>query len=138
MKDIFYQSISPTQETFDMKADDKGRPRVVFNVDIVKNPSERLAEELITILVAAGVGVFNTDIFASSAASIPDGDGPYLSVIETGGSPPIWTHNSNLPSNHRPGAKIITRASTFVAARAMAWAAFNALVIIRNETVTIA
>jgi hypothetical protein len=85
-------------------------------------------DDLVKLLVDAGVGLFGTNIFVSSAVTIPTGDGPFLSVIATGGQPPDRTHNQIQPPAYvRPGAQIVTRAKTYVAAKNMAQAAAAAL-----------
>lgn len=76
-------------------------------------------------LVAQGVGVFGTSIFKGSLAIIPDGPGPYLSLIETGGSGSARTHNDT--ATQRPTMQLVARASTYPAAYAMWLAAYNAL-----------
>lgn len=131
----FYLEIRPIQEPFDLGLDDEERAKVVFNVSIVKTPSVTLEEELMAVLVAAGVGVVGQNVFSSTSAAVPRGGGPYLSVISTGGAPPLWNQNTNAPAYQRPSAQIVVRASTYLAARAMARAAYDALSVVRNATV---
>ncbi len=131
-----YLGISPLQEPFDGGLDGKARAQVMFNVLITKTPSTTVAEELIKILTDAGVGVEGTDIFFSSRASVPDGEGPFLSLIEQGGAAPGFIHNQDIPAYPSPGAQIVVRAKSYTQARAMAWAAYNALVVVRNQVVT--
>lgn len=76
-------------------------------------------------LVAQGVGVYGTNIFIGTLALIPAGDGPYLSIIETGGTGAARTHNGS--STERPGAQILVRAKTMPLARVMLQAAYDAL-----------
>lgn len=88
-------------------------------------------DDLVVLLVSAGVGVYGTNIFASSKSQVPDGDGPFLSVKETGGTSPDGTHNAvafGLPGYQQPGAQLLARALTSTAARAMADAAYAAVV----------
>lgn len=94
-------------------------------------------DELISVFVAAGVGTFNTNIFASTKANIPPGDGPYLSVVETGGSGPEDTHNSQkLPAYVRPNAQVVARAKSYSVARTMAGAAYAAVYPVKNQLVS--
>lgn len=100
-----------------------------------------LFEEVASLLVAAGVGTLNTNIFGSSARNIPDGDGPYLSIIETGGTTPLRIHNAvasgvvvATEGYERPSFQIVVRARTFSEARLMARRAYKALRI-RNRLV---
>lgn len=73
-------------------------------------------------------------MFRSTAKVLPTGPGPFLSIIETGGTTPDNTQNSVIiPAYQRPGAQIVVRADSYVVAYAMARAAYNSLVKIRNE-----
>lgn len=102
-------------------------------------------DDVITLLVDAGVGVAGVNIFAGSSAKIPSttsypsgdttkGMGPYLSVIETGGVAPTRTQNVQGAATQRPTAQILVRAGIIVgtqeaytAARDMATEAYNTL-----------
>ena len=76
-------------------------------------------------LVSQAVGVYNTNIFIGSSAIVPDGDGPYLQINETGGSGFSRTHNNTATAYVT--AQILVRAQSYSAARTMIFAAFNAL-----------
>lgn len=76
-------------------------------------------------LVAQGVGTYGTNIFIGAKAVIPAGAGPYLSLVETGGSGAARTQNGF--STERPSAKLTCRATTLPAARTMLQAAYDAL-----------
>lgn len=78
-------------------------------------------------LVAQGVGVYGSNIFSGSRAKIPEGDGPYLSLTETGGSGPTRVHNTAGASTQRPTAQVLVRAKNYAAARTMSKAAYLAL-----------
>lgn len=133
----WYLEIDMVQEPFDNGIDPSGRARVVFNINVKKTYSNTFLEEITKILTDAGVGTYNTDIFDTSKANIPDGDGPYLSIVETGGTSPERTQNSVLtPAYPQPSAQITVRATDYVDARAMARAAYNALAPIRNVNIT--
>lgn len=132
----FYQEITPLQEPFDLGKDDKGRPRVVFNIRTVKTASNTFLEELVKVLVDAEVGTYNTNIFASTAVAIPPEEGTYLLIVETGGTAPERIQNQIAPAYPRPTAKITVRAAKYVDARTMARAAYDALAAVRNQTVT--
>lgn len=93
-----------------------------------------LTADLVARLEAQNVGVYGVDIFASSRAVLPAGEGPFLTVIETGGTSPEHTHNSVLaPAYQRPSAEIIVRGATFETAMTMSRAAYSAL-FVRNYT----
>jgi hypothetical protein len=92
-------------------------------------------DDLLVLLQTAGVGTPGTNIFASSKSVIPVGPGPYLSVTETGGSGPEGTHNAvGLPAYQRPNAQLLVRASTYAAARTMAYNAYAACVAIGQRS----
>jgi hypothetical protein len=67
-----------------------------------------------------------TQIFTSSSAEPPSGDGPYVHFIETGGISPARVQN-RLVGYERPSAEIIVRAKKFSVAMQMARALFNRL-----------
>lgn len=90
-------------------------------------------DDLGTVLVNAGVGTLGTNIFAGTAATIPTGAGPYLSIIETPGLAPELVQNAD--SYRHPSVQILVRAKSPSAANTMARAAYNALRVIQNQTI---
>jgi hypothetical protein len=82
-------------------------------------------EEIRDRLVAQGVGVYSSDIFIGAKASIPGGDGPYLSLTETGGTGSMRSHNGTATA--RPTLQILARAKTMQAAKNKLKLAFDAL-----------
>lgn len=134
----WYKEIDIVQEPFDLKLDPSGRARVAFNIDVIKRSSDTLLEELVKILTDAGVGTYGNNIFDTSKADIPDGNGPYLSIIETGGTSPERTQNLVLtPAYPQPSAQIVVRATDYTDARTMARAAYVALAKIRNTDIVV-
>lgn len=130
------REIQAIQEPFDLKLDDAGRAQVAFNISITKTPSDTLEEEVIKILTDASVGTGNTNVFFSKKKDIPNGAGPYLLVIATGGTFPEMIHNEAGSAWQRPTVQISVRAKSYTVARTMARAAYRALTPIRNLTVT--
>ncbi len=91
------------------------------------------AQELLYIMSGDHVGVPQTNMFVGTFKVVPSGPGPFLSIIETGGTSPDNTHNAVIkPAYQRPGAQIVCRADTAPAAYAMARAAYNSLVKTTN------
>jgi hypothetical protein len=132
----WWRDIQPLQEPFDLGVEeDTGRAQFAFNVFITKRPSAAFIPELVKILVTAGVGTEDVNIFATSKAVIPTGKGPYLSVKPTGGAGPLGTHNDGPGAYRRPSVQVVARASTWQAAEAMAQAAYTALIDVRNQAV---
>lgn len=84
-------------------------------------------DHLAARLVSQGVGVIGTNIFISSRAYIPPGDGPFLTLTETGGLAPTRVHNKNSVATQRPTAQVMVKAVTYAAARTMSVGAYNAL-----------
>lgn len=132
----FFLQVEPLQSPFDLGPDEQGWNRVVFNVFTERDPSSTFIEELVAVLEAASVGTFEQDIFASSAVALPERDGPYLTIVETGGAGGRRTQNAKAPSSERATAQIIARGKTYEAARTLARAAYDALAAVKNETVT--
>lgn len=143
----YYREINPVGDAEqDIGHDEAGRQMLVFNIDVVCRPTGEFVEEIARILVDGGVGTLATDIFLTSEADIPSGTGPYLSIVDTGGSEPERTHNTiSPPAYERRSASITTRAAHdesrgepngFKAAREMSRAAYLALAGVRNQEVT--
>jgi hypothetical protein len=86
-----------------------------------------LLDELKDRLVAQSVGVYGTSIFLGSKAVIPELDGPYISLIETGGSGPTRIHNVGTANTQRPTVQVVVRAKSYLTARTKAKAAYLAL-----------
>lgn len=86
-------------------------------------------QDVMAQLVLQSVGVIGTSIFSGLRAVIPPtGDGPFITVVPTGGLSPVKVHNDGGAVRYeRPGAQIIVRAKSFDVAMTRAYAARNAL-----------
>jgi hypothetical protein len=93
-------------------------------------------DEVAAKLVAAGVGTLGANIFLGSKAVIPPDDGPYLSLIETGGTGPTRVHNEATAHTQRPTAQIVARAKSYSVARAKVKEAYDALDGLFNVTLS--
>lgn len=93
-------------------------------------------DEIVARLVAQSVGTVGSNIFMGSKAVIPSGDGPYLTVTETGGSAPMRIHNEAIAHVQLPTAQIAVRAKSYSVARAMIKAAYLALDGVFNTTLS--
>lgn len=93
--------------------------------------------DIALVLENAGVGVYGTNIFIGSKKTLPmpaDYPDPLLSIIETPGTGQERTHNAVVvPAYQGPEAQIVARHETYEGARDMAWAAYYALVKVRNQ-----
>ena len=134
------------QDLFDAGTDDADRATIIFNIMALRTPSDTFLEELVKILTTAAppmpgparaaVGSYGVNIHTTSQHAVPSGDGPFLSIRETGGPRGIYDHNTVGPAFSRSTALITVRASTYAAARTMARAAYDALVAVTNTTIT--
>jgi hypothetical protein len=93
-------------------------------------------DEIAARLVAQGVGVIGSSIFLGSKASIPTGDGPYISLTETGGSAPTRIQNKATANTTRPTAQILVRAKSYLTARTKAKEAYLALDGVFNTVIS--
>jgi hypothetical protein len=92
-------------------------------------------EDLGKLFLDAGlVTAKGTDLFLSTRARIPDGPGPYTSLIETGGLGPLRTHNRPTTiAYERPGAQIVVRCSNYVTARDLCRNLYFAVATVKNQ-----
>ena len=135
-----YLRFDALQEPFELDLDEKARSVWAFNAIALKRPSTTFTEELLNVLVAAGVGAITSpakNLFAGMKAVIPEGDGPYTLVIATGGPAPLLTHNEpTLASYQRPTVQITVRASDTRVAKTRIYLAYDAIMAIRNVDVS--
>lgn len=92
-------------------------------------------QEIAARLVATGAATGATVIAGPKATIV--GTGPWIQLNETGGSGPARTQNSvATPAYVRPSMQILITASGWETARAKAQACYNALVGVRNTTLS--
>ena len=82
-------------------------------------------DEIADRIQSQGAGVLGQNMFLSTKANIPSGAGPYITIVESGGTTSRRTHNNT--ATQRPAAQIVVRASAYPAARAQAVLVYNAL-----------
>ena len=85
---------------------------------------------------AVAQGINTAVIFLSSMTVIPTGAGPYLLLRETGGSGPERTQNAAGAAYQRPSLQYVAVASAYTAARTLARSFYDAVVGVRNETLS--
>ena len=93
--------------------------------------------ELLIILSGDSVGIpggpWGGNMFGGSSKMLPDGSGPFLNIVETGGTSPDNTQKEVIvPAYQRPGAQIVVTAESSPVAYDMARRAYYSLVKIRN------
>jgi hypothetical protein len=130
-----YLSIRAVQHPFDIGPDNNSRPQVSCNYEVTgAAPISNLAEEVMGLIVAAGLGIIGTTIFKGRAAIIPTtGDGPFTQIIVTSGYEPFQTHNND--RYERPTFQVVVRAKTYTAAETRALAVYRLLDGQHNVTV---
>lgn len=97
------------------------------------------ADDIATKIIALSLGTaVGTDIFLGSTAAIPGfkssnlSVGPYISLIDTGGTGALRTHGTKYP---RPTLQVVVRAASAVLAKAKAVALHEALDGLYNVTI---
>ncbi len=134
-------SIEVLSDIADNGLDFDDRQKFGFNLIVTcVNPTE-FEDEVGRVLIDAGATTsFGTDMFAMSKSNIPTGDGPYVSIVATGGPKPMRTHNADrdesAPAYRRLTVQVVARAKNSKTARAKAHACFDALFAIVNQTIT--
>jgi Bacteriophage minor capsid protein len=91
-------------------------------------------QDVIVRLAAQNCGVANSTLFWGVRAVLPDGDGPFVTVVPTGGMSPLKVHNDNGAVRYeRPSAQIVVRAKSFDVAMTRAYACREALSFANTE-----
>lgn len=90
-------------------------------------------EALAQYLQDEGEGVRGVSIFLGSTAAVPAGAGPYISLIETPGEPPVGTHNKGFIARRKPHVQVVVRAKDIAVARTKAETVFQTLSFVSVE-----
>lgn len=98
----------------------------------------KFENDLITLFGEQAVGVYETDMFATSAAEIPilpSGE-PTLNVTVSGGSSPVRVQNNVMrPGYLLPSGAVTCRAGSYDQAFDMAQAAYDACTSVHNRLI---
>jgi hypothetical protein len=91
--------------------------------------------DLVFFLEQAPLGLtYGVNVFKGPKAKIPDGNGPYVSIIRATGLGSEGTHNSvNVPAYEQPGAQILVRATDYDVAERMAQSLYDLLWPVQNQ-----
>lgn len=130
----WYVMVKAMQPPSDVGQDAQGRSVVLFNVTVLKRPSETFEEEIKAILVAAGV----VGPFAIGRKAIQPQSGPFVTIIADPGPAPQVRQNEDGVAYEQPAVQIRAHAEKYVDARAKARAAYSALTIVKNVEVSAA
>ncbi len=82
-------------------------------------------DEIAARLVSEGIGILGTNIFLGAKVQVPKGSGPYVSIVETGGTGAVRTQNNT--SRQRPTGQVTVRSDSYVTARTKIKHVYNAL-----------
>lgn len=133
----FFLSIMAQQRPFPIGEDVKGRS--MFSVNFLAQAEAPVADFggcIIKVLVDAGLvvdGGANPTVFEGPDVEVPDGAGPFVLIIPTGGPPPMDTHDGK--RYDWLSVMLNVRGSSYVAAQNKALACYEALHGIFNETI---
>lgn len=132
-----YLEIVADQDPFPAGVDTNSRTMFACNYScMAANPVAKFEEEIARILFDAGLLVLGTNCWIGPDARVPAGDGPFITLINTGGTSPIETHNGD--KYRRMSIQIVVRALTYQVARTRARAIWDELDGKRNFTVVAA
>lgn len=93
--------------------------------------SDEIAEKIIALGLCTAI---ENDLFVNTKARIPNtGEGPWVSVRETGGTAAMKSHSSQYP---QPSVQIMVRARKSSVAKAKARALWSALGNLHNVTLS--
>lgn len=111
-----FLEMNALQPPFDVGVDTSNRAMVSFNLLCnYTDPPINTLDKIATYISSNGLGVVGTSIFYGPKGIIPQsGDGPFISLIATGGLSGIQTHNGNKQT--RPTVQVLTRATSYTAA----------------------
>jgi len=123
-----FLSITANQEPFPIGLDGQNRNQFSVNFSAVaQEPVASWVLCIVKILNTAGLGTFGTDIFSGPGVALPAGAGPFISVINTGGTAPIRPHGIGATKFKRLSAQLVITATNYAVAEARANAVYAAL-----------
>lgn len=131
-----YLTILSVNEPTAYGVDTNGRTLFTTNYNSMAAGVVKYEEEIARILFDASLGTLGTDTFIGPASTVPTGNGPYTTIINTGGISPMETHNAD---KYRQGSfQVVVRALSYVVARNRAMAIWELLDGLRDVEVTAA
>ena len=132
-----YLELLSVQRPFSIGVDDVNRAMYSCNfVAVAAQPVAKFEEEVGRLVFDAGLGTFGTNMFIGPPSSVPSGEGPFIHIIDTGGTSPLETHNGD--KYERMSCQIVVRGTNRQTARTRALAIWRALDGQRNITVVAA
>lgn len=114
--------------------DDNERIQWSVNIEAsAQGPITDWPREIRRVLIDAGLVTAGVDVFLSTRADIPTDAGPYVTIVETGGTTDSQTMNNDKYEN--PTAQVVIRAKDYDLGFSKAQAVKRALDGIHNSTV---
>lgn len=131
-----YLWIVAVQRPFSINKDENDR--TIFSCNFEGNAVANMADfelEIAKIIGDAGLGAVSTTLFIGPKVDLPAGAGPFVRIIDTGGSGPVETHDAR--KQERFSFQILVHALSYTTGRTRALAIWRLLDGFRNQTVTI-
>lgn len=110
-----YISIFAVQSPFPLDMVDPLN-RVMFSCNFDCNalyPVASFEYEMAKVISDASLGTLNVDMYIGSQWDIPDGDGPYIGIKNTGGRRDDWSHGGQSSAYQNLSFQTIVRATDY-------------------------
>lgn len=121
-----YLSILAQQSPFSLGTDIKNRVIWSCNYRVsAQAPSDKFEEEMVKLIVDAGLGISGTSLFIGPSVVIPDGAGPFVLIKNTGGNSPLAAHSG--VKIERLSLQVLVYATSYVTGRTRALAIWRLL-----------
>lgn len=131
----FYLNILSVSGPIQFGHDDN--QRVLWSINLTamaRAPVTDWPREVRRVLIDAALVTVGVDVFLSTKATMPPGDGPYTTIIDTGGIAPLETQDGQ--EIERRACQVTIRAKDYDTGRTLALAEWRALDGIRNTTIS--
>lgn len=127
----FYMSIRADQRPFDLSEDDNAHNVFVCNYTGQSfGDVDTWEDDLVSVIEGGGFGLmFGDEIFIGPRAILPDGDGPFVTIIDTGGARQELFHDTTDPVMENLSAQISVHGRNFQSAQTLSLGIWRALVI---------
>jgi hypothetical protein len=130
-----YLEILSSGRPFDIGPDNNSRCQISCNYySCAAAPVTSFEFEICKLITNAALGVLAVSLFISLNATLPEGDGPYVTVIQTSGRTNEETHNGD--KYEHPTFQVIVTALDYSTAMARALAIWRLLDGNREVSVT--
>ncbi len=127
----FYMSIRADQRPFNLSETDNDLNMFVCNYTAQSfGDVDTWEDDLVTVITGGGFGLtFGIDTFVGPKSILPNGDGPFVTVTDTGGARQDLFHGVIDPVMENLSAQITVRDRNFQSAQTLSLGIWRALVI---------